>query len=107
MKIQPNWNIEEDHNPERGTSLIGKVVYCHCQEPMRNLSYALSTAHIIGWNGAKNKKDEGYYTFVSLADGMTGNYNLKELINILNAQPYVPIPSSILAAIMLEKQPLK
>ncbi len=108
MKLQPNWNIEQDHNREAGTSLIGRVVYCHCQEPMRNLGYALSTAHIIGWDASKSEKDGGeYFTFVSLGDGMTMRYSIDKLISVLNGQPYVPIPSSVLSAIMLEKQPLK
>jgi hypothetical protein len=105
MKLTPNWNIEQDHNEERGTSLIGRVVYVHCQEPMKSLSYALSTAHIIGWN--PNKKTPDYYTFTAICDGMTTDYSLEELIQHLNAQPYVPIPSSVLQAIMLEKQPLE
>lgn len=100
MKLTPNWNIEQDHNEERGTSLIGKVVYVHCQNPLNTLSYALSTAHIIGWQAIKDKKDKDYFTFTSLADGMTMCYSLEKLLNILNEQPYVPMPSSVLQACM-------
>jgi hypothetical protein len=107
MKIQPQWSAEEDNSEERGTSLIGKVVYVHCQEPMESLSYALSTAHIIGYDPSKDKKDRQYYTFTALCDGMTLRTSLAKLIALLNAQPYVPIPSSVLHAIMIEKQPLK
>ena len=81
MKLTPNWNIAEDHNAELGTSLIGRVVYVHCQEPMRNLSYALSTAHIIGYDVTKHKEDDGYFTVVSLADGMTIHKSLPKLID--------------------------
>ena len=108
MKLQPHWNIEEDHNRERGTSLIGKLVYCHCQEPLRNPSYVLSTLHIIGYDSSKSEKEGGkYFTFVSLADGMTTHRTLDELITMLNNRPYVPIPASTLQAAMLEKQPLR
>lgn len=74
---------------------------------MDNLSYALSTAHLIGWDCTKDKEDVGYFTFIALADGMTTHKTLAELIDTLNGGPYVPIPSSVLQAIMLEKQPLK
>lgn len=107
MKLKPHWSIEEDHSKEKDTSLIGKIVYCHCQEPMSSLSYALSTAHIIGWRVELKEKDKGYFTFTSLSDGMTICYSLEALIEALNRQPYIPIPSSVLHAIMMEKQPLK
>jgi hypothetical protein len=107
MKLTPNWNIEQDHNKERGTSLIGRVVYVHCQEPLRDPSYVLSTAHIIGWDVTKNKDEDGYFTFTSLADGMTAHYSLEKLIEVLNAQPYLPIPGSALQKAMAWKIPLK
>lgn len=107
MKITAVWSAEEDNSKERGTSLCGRVVYYHCQEPMTNLGYALSTAHIIGYDATKGKLENNYYTFTALNDGMTIHRSLGGLIDLLNEGGYVPIPSSVLTAIMTEKQPLK
>lgn len=100
MKLTPTWSIEEDHNPARGTSLIGRLVCCYTDSDDPSPGYLLSTLHIIGYDGLKDKKDDGYYTFVSLGDGMTYHYTLDRLIEVLNGQPYIPASNtSVIAAL--------
>lgn len=105
MKLTPNWSLEEDHNDAKGTSLIGRIVYCHCEEPKEHASYCLSTAHIIGWDSKEHSKKTPALTFTSLSDGMTTRYSPEELIDLLNRQPYLPMPATALYAAIKYKCP--
>jgi len=105
MKLIPTWSIEEDHNKQKNTSLIGQIV---SRQPYKdideNLSYILSTAYIIGYNfeAGEDKK----FTFTSLADGMTNRYDsIEDIVKTLNEGVYLPVTHSIITKIMGYKVP--
>lgn len=106
MKLQPKWSLA-DHNRATSQCLHGKIVYCPQDSTAKeDLSYILSTLHIIGFDTSASSKTDGAFTFTSLGDGMTNTYSLEKLLDILNSQPYIPISSSLLQRVMQFKVPL-
>ncbi len=67
-----------------------------------NISYYISTAHIIGYDSAILGEDK--FTFTSLSDGMVGmRMSKNDMVHMLNKGKYIPLPLEILIELIKGK----